>query len=250
MLFSFLIIFFISIFSFSQRLVNTSEKRKLISKPGIIKSEPNITKRTFSVLPLSFAYIRTQHTSLNQGYLLSQLGLNTPGSTYLVGSFGFKSSNTSSRSESDLRSFSTQLFFYSPHFNNFGLAGSYVSTGTEGSNFNRAGFYYRIIIPSKKVVYVVVPQLFLNQSSTDAGRFFTNWLININNGLFLIDGSMSYTWNTQSTSFGTEPGLSFRLIQNLRGIISYTYAQSKNKTTDVTTTTQANNLGIEFRSTF
>ncbi|MDZ4082999.1 MAG: hypothetical protein U1E10_08690 [Bdellovibrionales bacterium] len=229
-------------------------KRRKVSKPSTPKPAPAIAlppppRTASSVAPVSYTVFRFSQYSgdINVGQYFMQTALNTPGSTYLLGTVALNSGSTNSTRPTNLQSFSSSLIFDGPHWNGLGLSATFNSAGAE-TDTGRAGLYYRLIGRIGEFGYLIVPHLLFNKSTPEIGRLLVVYNMSVLGDLLVISGSTSYTWDHEVEpmryTVTLDPAFELKIYSTIRLVVSHSYSQSNG------TERNATGFGLEFRQVF
>ncbi len=206
-----------------------------------------------SPAPFSFSVFRFMQ--LNQAdsishQLFNQTGLNTPGATYLLSTFAFRTAGNA-RSFTDYSGFLAGLNFYSPQVSGFGLAATLSAAGANTDTW-RGGPYHAFRAKWGSIGLFLVNHLLLNRMAESAGRFLSLWNISYAGGLVSSIGSISYSWNNDVapavSTISVDPTLSVRLYESVKLAVSYSFSNSFSNTGDVSSTTLG--YGLEINQSF
>lgn len=232
-----------------RRVVKKAPPAATTSAPPPAAALPPPPRTPNSVAPISYTIFRFSQYSgdINVGQMFMQTALNTPGSTYVLGTVALNSGSTNSTRPSNLQSFSSSLIFDGPHWNGLGLSGTFNSAGAE-TDTGRGGLYYRAIGRAGDFGYLFVPHFLLNKSTADVGRLLLVFTVSYLGDFLIISGSSSYTWDNESAPirFSTtfDPVFEFKVYESIRFVVGHSYSQSNG------TERNATGYGLEFRQVF
>jgi len=219
------------------------------SKPRETTAQNSPKKSRYSVVPFSFnlfRFMQTEQAGTSSSLMYNQTGMKTPGSTFLLATFSFRT-DSQARSSTDFSTFSSNLGFYTPQLGGFGLVAAFSATGA-GTDSWRGGPYFVFGSKFGSLGLIVVNHLVLTAPTIETGRLYSLWSLAYANSLIVSTGTLTYAWdnqsqpNTATTSFS--PVISVKLYESLRFAFLYTLSSTGDRSTSTT------GLGLEIYQSF